>query len=365
MLKIVKYLKPYLPQILLTILLLFIQANADLALPDYLSRIVNVGIQQNGVLNAVPQAIRKSQMDKVALFLNDADKARVLANYTLVDQSSPDYNIELKQYPGLANGPVYILNKLGTDETKWMNTVMAKAELAVSGIEQMAADPAKAAAAAQSMGFDLSKIPQGMDVFTILAQLPADQQTAMREKLTAVMDKQFAALGDSMLNQAAVAVVKTEYIALGVDSGRMQQNYILNVGGLMLLITLLSAVCMIAVGFLSARTAAGFARDMRSRVFSKVERFSNKEFDHFSTASLITRTTNDITQIQMVVVMSMRMVFYAPIMGVGGIIRAIGKDSSDVVDHRGGSSHAAQPDRHPVLDRPAEIQDDAKPDRPA
>ena len=178
------------------------------------------------------------------------------------------------------------------------------------------------------MGFDLSKLPQGVDVFSVLAQLPAEQQSAMREKVTAAMDKQFAAMGSSMLNQAAVATVKTEYTALGVNLENLQQIYILNVGGLMLLITLLSAACMIAVGFLSARTAAGFARDMRSKVFSKVERFSNKEFDHFSTASLITRTTNDITQIQMVVVMSMRMVFYAPIMGVGGIIRAIGKDSS-------------------------------------
>ena len=209
-----------------------------------------------------------------------------------------------------------------------MISVVAKAELAVSGIEQMVADPAKAAAAAQSMGFDLSKLPQGVDVFSVLSQIPAAQQAAMRDKVTAAMDKQFAALGSSMLNQAAVATVKAEYTALGVNLENLQQSYILNVGGLMLLITLLSAACMIAVGFLSARTAAGYARDMRSKVFSKVERFSNKEFDHFSTASLITRTTNDITQIQMVVVMSMRMVFYAPIMGVGGIIRAIGKDSS-------------------------------------
>lgn len=328
MLKIIKYLKPYLPQILLTILLLFIQANADLSLPDYLSRIVNNGIQQGGVVNAVPQGIRQSQMDKVAFFLNDVDRSRVLANYTLVDQTSPNYQTELKQYPGLADGPVYILNELSADETAWMITVMAKAELAVSSIEQLVADPARAAAAAQSMGFDLSTLPQGMDVFTVLAQLPTDQQAVIREKATSALDKQFAALGESMFNQSAVTFVKAEYTVLGVDSSKLQQNYILSVGSLMLLITLLSAACMIAVGFLSARTAAGFARDIRSLVFSKVERFSNKEFDHFSTASLITRTTNDITQIQMVVVMSMRMAFYAPIMGVGGIIRAIGKDSS-------------------------------------
>lgn len=326
--KLIKYLKPYLPQILLTLLLLFVQANADLALPDYMSRIVNIGIQQSGVVNATPQAIRKSQMDKIVLFLNDADRTRVMGNYTLVDLNSTNYAAELKLYPALSNGPVYVLNKISIEETTWMNTTLAKAELAVTGIEQLMADPAKAAAASQSMGFDLSKLPQGMDVFSILSKLPASQQAAMRDKVISVMDKQFASLGASMVNQAAVATVKAEYSALGMDTGKLQQNYILSVGSLMLLITLLSASCMIAVGFLSARTAAGFARDVRGKVFSKVESFSSKEFDKFSTASLITRTTNDITQIQMVVVMMMRMVFYAPIMGVGGIIRAIGKDSS-------------------------------------
>ncbi len=113
-----------------------------------------------------------------------------------------------------------------------------------------------------------------------------------------------------------------------MDTAKMQNNYILQTGAVMLLISLLSVVCAIVVGFLSARTAAGVARDMRKAVFQKVESFSNTEFDKFSTASLITRSTNDITQIQMVVIMMMRMVFYAPIMGVGGIIRAVGKDSS-------------------------------------
>ncbi len=142
------------------------------------------------------------------------------------------------------------------------------------------------------------------------------------------MQKQFAALGDKAVQQAAVNVVKAEYEALGMDMAGLQSRYILRTGLLMLLITLLSVACTVAVGFLSARTAAGLARDLRRLVFQKVESFSNTEFDHFSTASLITRTTNDITQIQMVVIMMMRMVFYAPIMGVGGIIRAIGKDSS-------------------------------------
>ena len=200
---------------------------------------------------------------------------------------------------------------------------MARALLAVSGIQQIIADPAKAAAAGAS-GFDLSKLPPGTDVFALLASLPP----AQRDQISAAMDKQFSVLGDNMVIQSAIRVVKTEYEALGMDTAKMQNSYILTTGGQMLLISLLSVACTVLVSFFSARTAAGVARDMRRSVFEKVEGFSNSEIDKFSTASLITRSTNDITQIQMVVIMMMRLVFYAPIMGVGGIIRAFNKDSS-------------------------------------
>ena len=185
-------------------------------------------------------------------------------------------------------------------------------------------DPAKAAQLGQAAGFDLSKLPAGTDLFALLGKLPA----AQRDQISAAMQKQFAALGDSAVQQAAISVVNAEYKTLGMDTAGLQTNYILSTGLLMLLITLVSVAGSVAVGYLSARTGAGFARDVRRAVFQKVENFSSTEFDRFSTASLITRTTNDITQIQMLVIMMMRMVFYAPIIGVGGIIRAIGKDSS-------------------------------------
>ncbi len=324
MIRLAKYLKPYLLMILIAIVLLFIQANADLALPDYMSKIVNNGIQQGGVENAVPEAIRQSQMERVLLFVPEADQARILNDYTLVAHDSALYADYLSQYPVLADQPIYALNDISSEEIDWLDPVMAHSLLAVSGIEQMVADPAKAAAAAKAYGFDLSKLPPGMDVFTVLGQLP----DAQRQQLQAGMDKQFAALGDSMVVQAAVSVVKEEYAALGMNTESLQSSYILHMGGIMLLITLLSVACTIIVGFLSARTAAGVARDLRKAVFEKVENFSSTEFDRFSTASLITRSTNDITQIQMVVFMMIRMVFYAPIMGVGGIIRAMGKNSS-------------------------------------
>jgi ATP-binding cassette subfamily B protein len=310
--------------ILLTIVLLFVQANADLALPDYLSRIVNNGIQQGGVENAVPTAIRASQMDHLLLFLTPDEQARVMAAYALVDAESPNYAETLKTVPGAAKEPVYVLTAANADEIGWLNPVMAKALLAVSGIEQVMADPAKAAQLGAATGFDLSKLPAGADLFSLLGNLPQ----AQRDQISAKLQGQFAVLGEKAVQQAAIAVVKTEYAALGINTASLQTNYIVKTGLLMLLVTLVSVASSIAVGYLSAKTAAGVSRDLRRSVFQKVESFSNTEFDHFSTASLITRTTNDITQIQMVVIMMMRMVFYAPIMGVGGIIRAVDKDSS-------------------------------------
>ncbi|MHB1385240.1 MAG: ABC transporter ATP-binding protein, partial [Bellilinea sp.] len=223
-----------------------------------------------------------------------------------------------------ADEPVYVLTSTDADEIAWLNPVMAKALLAVSGIEQAMADPAKAAQMGAEAGFDLSELPPGTDIFSLLAKLPSDQ----REQLSLELQGEFAALGDQAVQQAAIQLVQSEYAALGMDTDRLQSGYILDTGLSMLLITLLSVAASISVGFLAARTAAGLARDLREAVFRKVENFSGAEFDRFSTASLITRTTNDITQIQMVVIMLIRLVFYAPLIGVGGITRAMDKSAS-------------------------------------
>ena len=324
MLRLFRYLKPYLLLILFTIALLFIQANADLALPDYMSKIVNNGIQQGGVENAVPAAIRQSEMSKLVIFMSAENKALVLGDYTLVDKDSVDYDKYLEQYPALGSEPVYVLKNSTKVEISKLNPVIGKALLVVSFIQQVMADPSKAAAMGGSLGFDLSKIPAGTDIFALLGRLPAAQLTQM----TDAIDKRIEVMGSSMVIQAAVAPVKAEYAALGMDTNKLQNSYILRIGLLMLLVTLVSGTCTVIVGWLSARTAGGLARDLRRYVFKKVESFSSTEFDKFSTASLITRSTNDITQIQMVVIMIMRMVIYAPIIGVGGVIRAMGKSTS-------------------------------------
>ncbi len=326
MTRLAKYLKPYLAMILLAVVLLFVQANCDLALPDYLSRIVNTGIQQSGVENALPVAIRQSTMERLLLFLDDADKEALLSAYMLVSRdidSAPfDLTALAQTYPALEAEPLYIaMDSMDEALVERLNPAMSKAWMVVSAIEQAMADPAKATAMG---GFDLSKLPAGMDVFVMLEKLP----DAQRALMLSAANERFAALGDSMVAQAAVGAVKTEYVALGMNIEKLQTDYILRIGGQMLLLTLLSVVCTIAVGFLSARISAGLARDLRQAVFVKVENFSNAEFDTFSTASLITRTTNDVTQVQMVTMMMVRFVIYAPIMGIGGVIRAMSKGSS-------------------------------------
>lgn len=322
MLKLLRYLKPYWLMVTISIILLFVQANTDLALPDYMSRIVNKAIQQGGVENAVPLAVRQSQMDRLTIFMSADEKTRVLESYILVDKNSADYETYLKTYPQLANEPAMVLKNMKQSEIDWLNPVMGKAVLAVSGIQQMVADPSKATAT--DTGLDFSKIPAGIDVFTLLAKMPVDQIASINSK----MSGKFTALGDNAIIQATAGPIRDEYTALGMDTGALQSKSILNIGLIMIGISLLGMACTVAVGYLSAYAGSGLARDLRRDIFQKVENFSSTELDKFSTASLITRSTNDVTQIQMLVIMSMRMIFYAPIMGVGGIVRAMEKDSS-------------------------------------
>ena len=323
MLRLIKYLKPYALLIILSIALLFVLANADLALPDYLSKIVNIGIQQSGVENAVPKAIRQSEMNRLFIFMSSEDTVLVLEDYVLVKPTSVKADEYLEEYPALADDPIYVLKEVDQDEIEVLNPIMGEALVVVSGIEQMIADPSKVPPLGDGFDFDPSQIPPGIDIFDMLGMMPAEQ----RAEISSAINEMFATLGDNMINQMAVGAVKTEYEALGMDTGVLQTNYILRTGGTMLLISLLGGACTITVGFLASRTAAGAARDIRKAAFKKVESFSSAEFNQFSTASLITRSTNDVTQIQMVIFMIMRMVFYAPIIGVGGVIRAIDKSA--------------------------------------
>ena len=322
--RLLKYLKPYSFLIILSIILLFVQANADLALPDYLSRIVNYGIQQNGVENAVPLAIRQSEMEKLFLFMKPDEKELVLNAYHAVEPDSPEAEIYLDGFPVLKDLPIYVLQDIDQPYLDQLNSILGQALVVVSGIEDLLEDHSQAPPLGEGFDFDLSRIPEGMDVFQALGMMPE----AQRSQISAGINEMFASLSESMVTQMAVGAVKTEYEALGMDAGAIQRNYIMRTGGTMLLISLLGGVSTIAVGYLASRTAAGAARDIRKEVFKKVESFSSVEFDTFSTASLITRSTNDVTQVQRVIFMFMRMVIFAPIIGIGGVIRAIDKSAN-------------------------------------
>jgi len=314
MLKLIKYLKPYSFLLIMAIFLLFVQAMSELALPNYMSDIVNTGIQQGGIETAVPKAMRKSTMDKITLFMDSEEKDFVLNNYEFVDSSSENYDKYLEEYPALENENIYVLKDISNKTRDELIPILGKTLMTVSGIQQ-----AKENAEGGVMNLNGMEMPANLDVYNLLKMMPESQ----RQQMTEQIDKQIEALGEDMVNQAAVAAVEKEYVELGLDVDKMQNDYILSTGFWMLMVSLLSAASTIVVSLLSARIGAGAAKDIRYDVFSKVENFSNSEFVKFSTASLITRTTNDIIQIQLVLIMMIRMVFYAPIMGTGGIIRAL------------------------------------------
>ena len=347
MMRIMKYLKPYAALILAAIVLLFGQAFCDLSLPNYMSRIVDTGIQQGGIENAIPSAVSENTMNSLLPFMDAQQQKTVQESYTLINQSSADYDTYLKSYPALANEAVYVRTDMNEGGTEALNSAFSKAFASVSAIEQvMSAEQSGSSSIAldkqvnedgsektaeippallQFLGY-YTQQAQGEDFFTALSSYP--DSAAVYESLNELLKEKIGGMDASMLTQMAIPAVTQEYQALGVDTTKVQQDYIWNNGFSMLMLALGSAACTVVVGFFAAKIGAGLARDLRQKTFTKVENFSNVEFDKFSTASLITRSTNDITQIQMVVIMMIRMVIYAPIMGVGGVIMALNKSVS-------------------------------------
>ncbi len=316
--KLIKHLRPFTWLIVAIVALLFGQAMSDLSLPGYMSNIVNVGIQQGGIENAVPQVIRATEFNKLKLLMTGSERDKVAADYTLLSKdslSSGDYARYVKSYPQLATEAIYLLNTTDKNEITQLDTILNPYLAVVSAIEKNGIS---------AYTGNTIPIPPGVDPFTVIAQLPPAQLEAMR----GVMTSQLSAIPDSLLKQYSVTYISAEYKAIGIDVTANQTNYMLRIGMLMLLLTLVSATCSMTVGFLSARIAAGMGRNLRKQLFERVESFSNTEFDKFSTASLITRSTNDITQIQMLMVMLFRFVIYAPIMGIGGIIKVLNTDRS-------------------------------------
>ena len=303
--KIIKYMKPFIVSIILIIGLLLVQAMSELALPDYTSKIVNVGIQQGGVENAVPRIIRKSELDKIKMFVSDEEKKKVEDNYILLTKdelSKSEYEIYLKDDLRLKDEQFYVLNTKDEDVIDELNNSLGKSILTVAGIES------------GKLGVS----------FDMISGLPKEQFESVKDNINV----KFKSMPESMITQSAVSFIKSEYDVIGIDTDKLQSRYILTSGGKMIALALLAMVATIIVSLLGARVAAGLGRILRGKVFKKVVSFSNIELDKFSIASLITRSTNDIQQVQTLMVMLLRLMFYAPILAVGGVIKVLKTDTS-------------------------------------
>ena len=329
MLKLLKQLKPYLSSIIVAILLLFVQAICDLSLPDYMSNIVNVGIQQGGIENSVPNIIKKSDLDKLFIFMSDENKDIVKNNYMLLSKeslNSNDYNEYLEKYPVLNNEDLYKLNTKDSKNINELNNIFAKPMLIVSMIESK---DFKDIIGDSNLALQIPKLQSNNDlvvedVFELLKVMPQEQINKILSKI----NKSLESMPDSIITQSATEYIRLQYKSIGIDTDRYQTNYIVLAGIKMVTIALISMIATVIVTFIAAKIGAGIGRDLRKEVFNKVVGFSNAEFDEFSTASLITRTTNDIQQVIMLIVMGLKTICYAPILGVGGIIKVINTRAS-------------------------------------
>lgn len=298
MLKLMKYLKKSVGSIVLIIGLLFLQAYCDLSLPDCTSKIINVGIQQKGIEDGVPEKIRESSLENLQLFMSQEDKTEISNAY--------------KQEDG-----IYVLHDdITKEERENLNEIFCKPMLMLSGFSS---DSEESQEMRSQMG-----IPEGADPAEVMAQIPSEALAGMTEE----MNEKLKDMPESILTQAAVSFVYEEYEDMGEDVDAIQMKYLLISGGKMLFMALIIMMAAISVTFLSARVAASLGHDLRNSIYRKVMSFSSREYHKFSTASLITRSTNDVQQVQMVMAMIFRIVLYAPILGIGGVIRVLQTDAS-------------------------------------
>lgn len=296
--KVMKYLKKSTGYIVLIVALLFLQAYCDLSLPDYTSKIVNVGIQQQGIEDGVPEKIRVSTMEQLETLMEEMERKRI------EDQYEKD-------------GEIYVLKKdVSREEREGLNQIFCKPMLVLSALTSEGEE-------SQEIRTQMG-IPEGVNPVEILNQMPEEQ----RKKMTEELDGKLTDMPESILSQSAVAFVRREYEAMGEDVDGIQMRYISLSGLRMLLMALVIMLASICVTYLSARVAALMGHDMRNAVYRKVMGFSSNEYHKFSTASLITRCTNDVQQVQMTMAMMFRVVLYAPILGIGGVIRVLQTDAS-------------------------------------
>lgn len=314
MLKLKRYLKPYFVLLVAGIVLLFGQATLELTLPNLMSDIVNVGIQQGGITSAAPQAISSDAMQLMQLMMSEQDRTVVQESYETLSERT-DRDALTKQYPN-ADDTTFILREDADNAS--VEGAFSRASYAFIQVMQSLAEQTGTQTTAESDGasasIDFSQAEQ------LAGMLAMRSDNTIQDAIDTA-----AATPDMMTEQTAAVFVKSFYQDLGADTDSIQTGYILTVGLKMLGLTVLLTACAISAGFCMARLGAGVGRDLRRDVFSRVTRFNQSEMDRFSTASLITRSTNDVQQIQMFLSMGFRLMCFAPIMGIGGLVMGLSK----------------------------------------
>ena len=305
--KLFQFLKPYAPRVLLILCVLVVQAYCDLSLPTYTSNIVNVGIQQSGIDEEIPENISEEEMNRLLLFVSEDDRQDIQDAYEKSSESF-DYDGEVLTLKDSVKSDNEKLDAL-TEEMKLPMMLTAGFENGSDTTKQMEGQ----------LKEQMSQVPgiEKMSVFDIFGMMDDTQRAAIVDKITEQMDK----MPDSILDQAAISYVKSTYEQIGLDTGHMSTVYILKTGAKMLGLAALGMAASILACLMASRVGAKVGRGLRRDTFRKVIGFSNAEFDKFSTASLITRSTNDIQQIQFLTVMILRIVLYAPVMAIGGILK--------------------------------------------
>ena len=298
MVKLMRYLKKSAGYIVLIMGLLFLQAYCDLSLPDYTSRIINVGIQQGGIEDIVPQKMRTSTMKALSVFMDDDDMKQVEKYY----EEDKD---------------IYVLKDgISKDERENLNHLLEKPMMLYYG---MCSGSDESKAMTENMG-----LQEGTDPVQALRAMPEEMKTQILQE----MNEKLENMPESIVSQSAVLAVKKEYTELGEDLDKLQMDYIIRSGAQMVLMALVIMLAAVTVTFLSSKVAARMGHDLRGDIYSKVIGFSSNEYHKFSTASLITRSTNDVQQVQQVMTMTFRILLYAPILGIGGVIKVLNTDAS-------------------------------------
>ena len=325
MLKLKRYLKPYIALFLGAIILLFGQALLELTLPNYMSDIVNVGLQQGGITYSAPEAIDTQSMQLMQLFMSEEDRATIDGVYTQLSEGEQLTELQ-KTFPKLQSGDYTLIE----EHAGGIDGAFSRASYALVQAMEAIAGQSEQSIGAISTETDSESSSEGtVDMAALNQLLPLLQNEEMLSaEVKDAIDSAIQAAAvtpESLISQTGPVMVKSIYQLLGADTDAIQTNYIIVDGLKMLGLTVLLTGCAIGAGFCLARLGAGVGRDLRRDVFSKVTYFNNNEMDQFSTASLITRSTNDITQVQNFLSMGLRMMCFAPIMGLGGLIMGLSK----------------------------------------